>query len=168
MKRMSVESPEVVHELFEFVSSLGQRQHNVNGHVGRLHQLTFHFHEGAEGAEEKQPAELLFLLSAEGQLVQRALVLLSARDACNDEETLKTVKKRNDLPKHPRADTHKPSKISKKSKLKDKYYKDKHITNVQRRKCGRHAHAGVQKPVTNLLKENPEESNILLLSSHLG
>lgn len=115
-ERMRVESPEVVHELFEFVGSLGQRQHNVNGHVGRLHQLTFHFHEGAEGAEENQPAKLLLLLSTEGQLVQRALVLLSACNACRDEKTLRRVKKRNHFTKHPHVDAHKQSKISKKSK----------------------------------------------------
>ncbi len=115
-ERTTVESPEVVHELFEFVGSLGQRQHNVNGHVGRLHLLTFHFHEGAEGAEEKQPAKLLLLLSTEGQLVQRALVLLSARYACRDEKTLRTVKKRNHFNKHPHVDAHKQSNISKKSK----------------------------------------------------
>lgn len=99
-------SPEVVHKLFEFVGSLGQRQHNVNGHVGGLHKLTFHFHEGAEGAEENQPAELQLLLAAEGQLVQRALVLFSARYACRDEKTLKTVKKRSDFPEHPHGHAH--------------------------------------------------------------
>lgn len=72
--------PEVVHKLSEFVGSLGQRHHDVNGHVGRLHEFTLHFHERAEGPEENQPAELLFLFTAEGQFIQCALVLLCTCD----------------------------------------------------------------------------------------
>lgn len=145
-----------MHKLFEFVSSLGQRQHNVNGHVGRLHKLTFHFHEGAEGAEENQPAELLFLLATEGQLVQRALVLFSALYACRDEKTLRTVKKRNHFPEHPHGHKHKQSKIQRKlkDKLRDKYHKDKH-TNMKEDTHIKITNAGFQKIVINLLTEKP-------------
>lgn len=77
--------PEVVHKLSEFVSSLGQRNHDVNRHVGRLHQLTFHFHQWAKGPEENQPAKFQFVFTTEGQFIQRAFVFLCACDACGHE-----------------------------------------------------------------------------------
>lgn len=70
-----------MHELFELVRALGQRDDDVDGDAGRVHPLVFHLHQRAERTEEDQSAELAGGLPSEGQLVQRPFVLLRPHDA---------------------------------------------------------------------------------------
>lgn len=70
-----------MHELLELVGSSGQRHHDVDEHVGRVHPLALHLHQRSEGPEEDQAAEFPTGIAAEGQLVHCPFVLLCARDA---------------------------------------------------------------------------------------
>lgn len=70
-----------MHEMFELVRAPGKRHDDVDGDVGRVHLLVFHLHQRPEGPEEDEASELITRLPSEGQLVQRAFVLLCPGDA---------------------------------------------------------------------------------------
>lgn len=52
-------SPEVVHELLELVRASGERDDDVDEHIGCVHSLVFHLQEWSEGPEEDQASEFI-------------------------------------------------------------------------------------------------------------
>lgn len=74
-----------MHELLELVRASGERDDDVDEHIGCVHSLVFHLQEWSEGPEKNQASEFITWLPSEGQLVQRTFVLFCTRDTWRGE-----------------------------------------------------------------------------------